>query len=250
MNKTLSARAMSVIDQYLHFQASSADISIPYFNNKVKRGRLGLRVHGGKGSPKEIFEEAESLAVKNNVKLNDISADGLKKLLIDNDIGIDCSGFAYHVLNAESEESHSKNLDRNISFVKCVGFIGKIRCALRPVQNCDVATLAHDHNSRNVLTKDIQPGDMITMVGNDDEKIRDHILIVHEVRYKDSLPNIIFYSHSIAYPEDGVYGTGVRQGQIEINDSSKSIFEGAWSEEKLLARAKKSKTEVRRLKWF
>jgi hypothetical protein len=90
-----------------------------------------------------------------------------------------------------------------------------------------------------------------------DSKERDHILLVCEVEYENSIPKKIHYSHSVAYPEDGLYGTGVRNGYIEITNPDLPITEADWVEEKkqgyanlLFVRANKSKTEVRRLKWF
>jgi hypothetical protein len=91
---------------------------------------------------------------------------------------------------------------------------------------------------------------------------RNHILVVHEVLTvlptNGQMTNNIIkisYTHSVAYPEDGIYGTGVKQGYIEISDVSKPITEARWVEGNkeglsniLFIRAKKSKTEVRRLK--
>ncbi len=83
---------------------------------------------------------------------------------------------------------------------------------------------------------------------------RDHILVVHQVDYQNMTPTFIYYTHAVAYPEDGVYGTGIKQGKIELTGSEKNILEGKWSEnggaqntERILNRAKVSKTEIRRL---
>jgi len=47
-------------------------------------------------------------------------------MLADANIGIDCSGFAYYVLNAESAETDKGPLDKYLSFVNCKGLLGKI----------------------------------------------------------------------------------------------------------------------------
>ena len=75
---------------------------------------------------------------------------------------------------------------------------------------------------------------------------------MHRVDYQDSVPQIskpvaIYYTHAVAYPEDGLYGTGVRQGKIELTNASKNILEAQWSENQMLERAKKSKMEIRRV---
>lgn len=259
--KTLSSRALSVIDQYRHFAVGNTVCSIPYFNNKASRVRATLRAYGGKGSPKDIFEEVQTLMIKNHISPNLLNDEALKKILIENNIGIDCSGFAYYVLNAENEERGKGSLDKHIHFTSCRGIIGKIRCHFRPVENCDVATFANNKNSRVIATKEIQVGDVITMLAKSDsnndsqtrDSERDHILIIHQVDYQNFIPIKIYYSHAVAYPEDGLYGTGVKQGSIEILDSNKSITDQCWSENssdtnnRIWNRAKISNTELRRV---
>ncbi len=255
--KTLSPRALSVIDQYFHFKAGSAVCSVPYFNNKVTKIRAALNVLIGKGSPKEIFEEVQALSVKNHVAIESIADESLKKILVDNSIGIDCSGFTYYVLNAESQERGSGALEKHISFVQANGLLGKLTASLHPVRTIGVRTFADDKNSQVILIKEIQPGDMITMLAETGEHDRNHILVIHQVEYQNFIPYKIHYSHAIAYPEDGVYGSGIKQGTIEITDINAPITEQVWIENsaqgdanRICVRAKKSKTEVRRLRWL
>jgi hypothetical protein len=255
--KTLSQRALSIIDQYLDFKIGAASCSIPYFNNKTIRARAALRVNVGKGSPREIFEEVTSLLLKDHVDQSTLTGELLKKTLTDNNIGIDCSALAYHILNAESEELKKGRLDKHIHFVNCRGLIGKIRCALRPIENCDVATFAHDKNSTAISIKEAQPGDIIAMIGGPDNSDRDHILLIHQIEYQNFIPTNIRYTHTLAYPEDGVYGTGIKQGTIEIIDADKPITEQAWIENgkkgesnRLFVRAQRSQTSLRRLNIF
>ncbi|MES2216155.1 MAG: hypothetical protein V4481_02570 [Patescibacteria group bacterium] len=254
--KTLTARALSTISQYLHFQVGPAVSSIPYFNNKTRGARGSLRAYVGKGSPKEIFEEVETIIIKNHIQQDTLSDEGLKKLLVDNNLGIDCSGLTFYVLQAESEERSGGAFDRKITFVNCHG-LRKLSCALNPVGNCDVSTLVHDKNSRIVSLAEIQPGDFISMVGGPDGSDRNHILVIHQVEYQNSGPTKVHYTHAVAYPEDGQYGTGIKQGVIEILDPQKPITDQRWTEHetqdttnRIYARAQKSTTEVRRLNWF
>jgi hypothetical protein len=88
-------------------------------------------------------------------------------------------------------------------------------------------------------------------------KERNHILIIREVKYENSTPKQIVYTHSVAYPEDGLYNTGPRNGTIDIVDANLPITKQNWSEEnrqgqdnKLFVRATNSLTEVRRLNFF
>ena len=255
--KTLAPRALSVIDQYLHFKVGSAVCSVPYFNNRTVRARATLRTFVGKGSPKDIYDEVQVMLIRQHVPAETLADESLKKLLADADIGIDCSAFAYYVLNAESAETGRSPLDKHISFVNCTGLFGRMRAALRPAENCDVATFADDRNSRVIAMKDALPGDIITMMGDAEDNEHDHILIIHQVDQQNSVATKIFYSHAAAYPEDGLYGSGVKQGTIMITDPSKPIIAQEWSEngqtgpaDQLFVRAQRSKTDVRRLNWF
>jgi hypothetical protein len=86
---------------------------------------------------------------------------------------------------------------------------------------------------------------------------RDHILVIHQVEYQNFIPYKLHYSHAVAYSEDGLYGSGIKQGAIEILDISKPITEQKWiengkqaQENRLFVRANKSNTEIRRLRWL
>jgi hypothetical protein len=255
--KTLSPRALSVIDQYLHFRIGAAVCSVPYFNNKIAKTRASLPVRVGKGSPKEISEEVEALVVKNHVDIDRLADESLKKLLVDNNIGIDCSGFAYYVLDAESEDLRKGSLRKNLRIVRPMGFFSRFSYAMHPEKNVDVALLADDKNSQVVSLKGLRAGDLVTMMTGSSEDERNHVLIIHNVDYEHLLPVRLHYSHAIGYPEDGLYGSGIKQGVIEITEITKPITEQRWieggktgGENRLFMRAHKSKTELRRLKWF
>ena len=252
--KTLSTHAQNVIDKYLHFKVGNAVCSVPYFNNKTIRARAALRSVIGKGSPSEIYEEIKGIIVKDHVDENALTDESLKKTLTDHNIGIDCSAFAYYTLSAETKELKKGSLDKHIHFINCKGIMGKIRSALRPIENCDVSTFSNEKNSHEIPLKKVAPGDIITMIGGPDVSDRDHILVIHQVEYQNFSPVKIHYSHAIAYPEDGVYGSGIKQGIIEIRSPDASITEQIWiengkasDENQLLARARKSTTTLRRL---
>ena len=137
---------------------------------------------------------------------------------------------------------------------------------MRPVENAGVSTLAHDKNSSVVDMINVTPGDIITMINRSveeggDGRERDHVLFIHQVDYQNFKPLTIHYSHSIAWPSDGVYGHGVRQGMIEIIDIKKPLTEQRWTEADKIgtssniatcenytyARSMKARTQIRRM---
>jgi len=267
--KTLSPEALAAIEQYLHMKVGAATARVPYFNNKTARTKLAVRVMVGKGTPREIAEEAQTVLVKNHVSPAALTGDALAKLLADNGLGIDCSGLAYYILDAESRARGTGHLNRHLSFVSRRGPVGKMRAYLRPAENCDVKTFASDMNSRPIMMRDVRAGDLITMLGTSTHDAtnggmngttngqRDHMLVIHRIDYADGVPRALHYTHSIAYPKDGLYGTGVRQGTIDLISIDGPLTEQVWSEEgsiekarDIFARAAASKMELRRLKWF
>ena len=255
--KLISQSALDIIDQYKNFRIENAVCSIPYFNNKRTGNRASFRVEGGKGSPKDIYEEIEQRAFKEKIDLKLFDSETLKKFLVDNSIGIDCSGYAYYILNDESLSLGKNALDRYMSFPYAKGLFGKIKCMFRPIENAGVQTFAHEKNSKVIPIKDVQVGDMITMVGGPDNGERDHILIIYQVEYQNFIPMTIHYTHAVAWPTDGEYGHGIHEGKIDILDLNKSLIEQRWTENDKIGeenytftRAQKSVTELRRLRWF
>ncbi len=252
---TLSPKALSVIDKYLHFKYGNAVCSVPYYNNKTRKARAAMKVEVGKGNPEEILDEVRAIILKHRIDTETITNDQLKKLLTDNNIGIDCSGFAYYVLDAESKSLDKGSLAKKISLVESRGIFSKLFGRFRMPANIDVATLADDENSRVIGMREVRPGDMITMIS--EETNRNHILIVHKVEGNESIPKKIHYSHAVAYPENGLYGSGIKQGVIEITKHEKSILDQRWvenskadQENQIYVRAQKSKTQIRRLNWL
>lgn len=255
--KIISQNSLDIINQYENFHIKNAICSVPYFNNRTKGIRGGLRVETGKGSPKDIFDEVEQICFREKINLDDFNSETLKKFLVENNIGIDCSAFAYYVLNEESISRKKGTLDRHLSFPYCKGIIGKFKCKIRPVENTNVQTLAHEKNSKIIKTKDLQVGDIVTMIGNVDNKERDHIIIIYQIEYQNFLPTKIHYVHAIAWPSDGEYNHGIHRGIIDILDVEKSIIEQKWEENNktdmenyTLTKAKNSQTNIRRINWF
>lgn len=251
--KLISEKALSVIDQYLNFNLGSATCPVPYYNNKKTGLRGSLRVAVGKGSPKEIFEEVRDFTTLEKIDTKNLDSISLKRILVEKNIGIDCSGLAYYVLSVESENRGKGTIDKHISFVNAHGLFSKVRAKINPEKSTDVSTLAHNKNSRIIEIKKAEPGDMITMINDQ----TNHILVIHQIEYQNFIPVILHYTHAMAWPTDGEYGHGVKQGIIEIIDINKPLVEQRWIEEKktgddnyTLSRAKKSTIEIRRLNWF
>lgn len=247
--KVISQSARDVIEQYRNFHVSNAVCSVPYFNNRVTARRAALRVEVGKGSPKDIFEEISHRALQERVDVNLLDSENLKKFLVNSNLGIDCSGFAYYVLNEESITRGKGTLDKHINFIHASNPLTRFIAKFKPQTNIDVLTFADDKNSRAIIFKEIEPGDIITMLGGPEGGERNHILVIHQVEYQNFVPTTLHYVHAIAWPTDGEYGHGIHEGKIDIIDPNKSILDQRWIENEktgeenyTFSRAKKSTT--------
>lgn len=245
--KVISEGARQVIDHYRNFRVGTAVCSVPYFNNRTAARKTALRAEVGKGSPKDIFEEITHRALEEKVDLNQLDSEMLKKYLVNSNLGIDCSGFAYYVLNEESLSKGKGTLDKHLHF-------NRFMARFKPQRNSDVLTFADDRNSKKIIFKEIEPGDIITMIGGPEDGERNHILIINQIEYQNFIPTTIHYVHAIAWPTDGEYGHGIHEGKIDVIDPNKSILEQRWIENEktgeenyTFSRAKKSTTEIRKL---
>lgn len=255
--KILSESALNVINQYKNFHVENAICPIPYFNNKTTARRAGLRAEVGKGSPKDLYEEVIQRAFEQKINYKSFDSENLKKFLVDNNIGIDCSGFVYYILDEESRNRNKGGLDKHLVYPFAKGIIGKLKAKIRPTINTDVRTLAHNKNSKIISIPEIQVGDIITMISKEESREREHILIINQIEYQNFKPVTVHYTHAVAWPTDGEYGHGIHEGKIEIVDINKNLLEQRWTENNVagnenytLVRAQKSVTEIRRLNWF
>ncbi|MBP9695483.1 MAG: hypothetical protein KBD73_03725 [Candidatus Magasanikbacteria bacterium] len=255
---SLTKEAQKVINNYIFLPFSDKKVSCPYYNNRHQQIRGALFVRIGKGTPEEIVDEAKTEMIKQRKNLESMTNDDIKKILVDNNIGIDCSGLAYHILDAELKSRKNTSLKNQLSFSHLKNPIRRIIARLRAVGNTNVKTLAADTNSRTINTFEIEPGDMIIMQDSGRNHDRDHILIVHSVEKNDKSIIKINYTHALDWRADGLYNHGVRQGTIEILDPKKSLTDQIWiesgkagEENETLERAIYAKTLlIRRLKAY
>lgn len=226
----LSKQGIDMIDSFLHLKIGEQTVPVPYVNNKRARLRGGFRVMIGKGTPEEIAEEANILAHKAKIDLSALSNANLSAFLSDRNLGIDCSGFVYHVLNTELRARGLNGIENYLRFPYAKTIIRKWLVKMRPVESINVATLAHEANSREVSLVDIRPGDMIVMIAAEKQSYPNHIILIHAIDYMENIPQTIHYTHSFQWPSDGKYTHGVGQGTIEITDIKKSLVEQRWVE--------------------
>lgn len=222
MYKTLSKEAQSVIDAYTRLPVG-AGCSTPYYNNRRGKVRGGLNAAIGKGTPREICDEVRILSLRRDNAIKRASPEELKKFLVEEGIGIDCSGFAFHVLNAESKARGLGRLFPHLVIKKNI--VRRLLAKLRPASNVSVGILSMDENSTSVEYADVEAGDFVSIIGSGPDHTYNHIMVITKVH-----ENTLSYAHSYAWPSDGKYGHGIKTGSITIVDPKKSITEQDWHE--------------------
>jgi hypothetical protein len=258
ITKTLTKQSLEIIEAYLNFPSNDGSFPIPYQNNKKAKVRASIEVLSGKGSPRDIYEEAILFALKEKIDLKKLSSADTKRYLIEHNLGIDCSGFCYHVLNTESISRNLGSIRKKISFSHLGNPIRRMIAKFRTSRNTNVTAFAQNNNSKIVDLLFIKPGDFLVILFEDNLSIKNHIILFHQIEYQNNIPTRIHYSHSIAWPKDGEHGHGVSQGIIEIKNPNKNILEQKWIEKEsseeenyTYRRVKEAqKVEMRRLNWF
>lgn len=254
-SKTLSPQALQVIEDYLHLPFKDKNISCPYFNNRRHGVRGALRVMIGKGTPEEIVDEAMLFGLRHKVDLNNLSNEELKQFLVDHDLGIDCSGLAYYILDAKCHDTNKKNLKKYIHF-ETKNPLRKLITLLRPAENTGVLAFANDKNSKMISLHEVEPGDFIVILYSGREKNFHHMVTIHQVDCKSGIPAVLHYTHTLDWRVDGKYNHGVKQGKIEIGDVKAPLMEQKWVEnsvsgeknETFLKATEAERVELRRIR--
>ena len=229
MKKTLSQPALDLIENFKNLNIGDKTITCPYFNNRRNKVRGGLKVEVGKASIDEIKEEVKILSKKKRKSLEKMNEEQVKKFLVDNNIGVDCSAFAFYVLNKEIKEKNNEKLKKLINFPN-KSFLRKLISKIRTIENINVKTLSQPENSKEVGVRKIEPGDFISILNSGKNNSLDHILVIHEIEYKNNLPKTIKYTHSFRWSSDGQFGHGIKQGEIKINDLDQTLLDQDWIE--------------------
>ncbi len=243
-DKTLSKQALQIIENYQNLSIGKHKIVCPYFNNRRSGVRGALRVLIGKGSPKDIEEEALLFALREKIDLDNLNEEELKKFLVDHNLGIDCSGFVYHILDVEL-----KGLKKHLKHPWIKNPLRKLIAKLRIVENTGVSTFNNDVNTSEVKLSDAKPGDMIIMMNTGLKNDLHHILLVSSITTENSELRTLNYTHSFQFTTDGQYNHGIKQGEIKISNLKKGLLDQKWSEVETYNHAKMAKElKIKRVK--
>lgn len=171
----------------------------------------------GKSSPEILNKTTKDLAKEQRFNLEEASVEEIREFMIQNKLGIDCSGFVYRVIDFLLEKLKKGDLQK-------YGF--------DHVGRTNAQALTSDHFSDPVGLSEVRPADLIKV--NSSQPIP-HVMVVLEVKGKKVI---------CAHSSDGV---GVHLSEIEIIDSKKALQDQRWEESYYLEKWS-SGDGVRRLK--
>jgi len=266
MNETLSKSALKIIDDYFNLPFSGVmGVRCPYFNNRRLMRRGQLRVLIGKGTPREIVEEAKIISIQyhkgvvdkngaccaEHADKDDKPEEYLRKFLIENNLGIDCSGFITQVMLKHFGETKNINFLKKMFTAPKKNFIRWTISRLRPIEQMGVKAYANELNSKEIKMSEIQPADLVIMLETGPKNDRNHMLLVTE-----KTGDTIKYVHARAWSSEGKYGHGVYEGKIKIIKPEDGLPEQEWeekgktgSENESLLEAKQARVlQIKRLK--
>jgi hypothetical protein len=183
-------------------------VRIPYWRNRLGLGGFH-RIqgpYGGKGSPAQIRKATLERAKKSSLNLKKLSSSQIRRFMRQKKIGLDCSGFAFQILD-----------------FLFPGFWKGLKKApgksVNPIRRFNAYALTSKENSVAVKKiKDIKVGDLVPLSWQG--KV-DHVLTVVKVTDK-----LITYAHSSQKTKI----TGPHLGKIKIIDPKKGLNKQVWLE--------------------
>jgi hypothetical protein len=221
MKEILPKGAQNCIKQYFNLSLGGKSVPCPYYIN-IRQVRMGLRVLIGKGSPEEIVQESLIYEKLRNVDFQKMSIAEIRKFLVKRHIGIECSGFVCHVLDAMLRKQKKKHIWKYISFPKA-SLYRRVARFLRPIENISAQILTNDENTKPVQNlKKIQPGDLIRLKGLQGGY---HVILISSVQKEKGNTKKFEYVHATRWYDDQ---HGVRKGSVEIVDPNKSLSVQRW----------------------
>ena len=191
------------LEQFLNFKVVGKKVVIPYWKNDLKKSIFGP--FGGKGTPEQIKQAVTEAALKVNLNLENLSPNEIHMLMKQNKIGLDCSGFAYQILNFLGKEKYGEGIENKVKGVNGQGITKTNADALANIEN---TIIVKD-------LKEVQVGDLLRFSGGR------HIAVIVE-----KTPQNIIYAHISKRTET----EGPHLAKIIITNPNLGLEDQEWQE--------------------
>jgi|GEM_PF-2006231 len=197
-----------VIDSYLE---------TPYWRNIVDQVDGRIIAEGpfdGKGTPEQIKYATLCAAEKEDKDYNTMSKEEIQELQKRNNIGIECSGLIYNLLDGLCKDMGLSGVYYHL--------VGEWRGIKRfGVRSVSASHMAMPVNSSPIRTTDLMLGDIVTLMGHDEIG---HVILI--LKNENNILNVIHNSSSSSYPF-------VHTFNIKITDPNKNIIHQDWQEKSI-----------------
>ena len=184
-------------------------VPIPYWRNRFyANGRRIQGPFGGKGTPAEIRRATLKKAEKLGFGLSEMTVSEIRRFMREKKIGLDCSGFAFQILD----------------FLR-PGFWRGLQKAPgsspKPIRRFNSRALTNGRNSRRIgpIWQNIKVGDIIPAAFT---QRLDHVMVIVDVGKK-----AIEYAHS----SGSTIVSGPHRGRIYLRDSRQPLWRQQWPEQ-------------------
>lgn len=195
------------LNSYLNFY-----LGVPYWRNQVDQDGT-IKKEGpfaGKGSPVEIEYANKCSAFQEKLKLSELTTDELHNLQRKYQIGIDCGGLVYNLLEAHAQDNGFPGIYYYITGM----WRGVKRNGIRSVY---ATNFADSENSQKISEiQNAQTGDLICLLGKDGTG---HVIFI-----LDNQENILNCVHSSSETNS----KQVHKFQIHLSNPKDNIAKQEW----------------------
>ena len=201
------------LEHYFNLKIGKYYLACPYWMNKNHPKDGGSKVRGpfdGKGTPDEIESAVRKAANQAELNLNEVQPNTIINFMKQKKIGIDCSGYAYQLLNALDLDKGGSGLEGKLTTTPTNHPKDKTRDDRFQI-NANYLTQNPNSIKLNHIDE-IEIGDLIRI---DKGK---HILFIIEKNQ-----NYLIYTHSNK-------DFGVHNAQINFINRTKSLSSQEWLE--------------------
>jgi len=194
---------------YTHLSLGGKKIRCPYWSNRQRILLSGP--YKGKGTPLQITRATNKAAKDYKVDLNQLTPAEIRKFMEHHRIGVDCSGFVFHMADALDRERGGQGIWKKVEGVRGKG-----------VNRVNAFCLTNKKNSLTIRkVGQIQVGDFIRFNGGR------HIAIVTRIKREKKGPPIeVTYAHSGRLSSI----TGVHLAKFLVEDPEKDLNKQNWFE--------------------
>ena len=235
--QSIPTEALNVIEHYKHIKAGDGKtVRCPYYRNpRSGRERWGLNAFSGKGSPAEIEQEMKIIERLEDKNFAELSEEEIRDIMRKRKLGVECSGFITHVLDAWVKKEKGKRIYQVLVFPPKRGIFGRIAAKLRPFTHIDVETLTAPQNAQEFTNyHELSAGDLIrfyTKISPEsvvtENALVDHAILVTKVE-RDTENRILRIQYAESIHE--IHGEGIKEGIITVSDAKKPLEEQEWKE--------------------